>query len=104
MVTLNALFLDLLLWLQSQPKGITFVDLNKGDPQPNFFTFILGTFKLIGIGLIVVAAVGAVLGLLRIWMRRRFPENRLNGVDAEPLTFLKLNKPSDTPGAPAADA
>ncbi|MGH9463478.1 MAG: hypothetical protein ACRD1X_19920 [Vicinamibacteria bacterium] len=95
MTALNTELLNVLLWLQAQPEGITFVDLNKFEPQPTFFTFILGTFKLIGIGLLVVAVIGGVIGLLRIWVRRRFPENRLNGIDVEPLTFLHLNEHSE---------
>jgi hypothetical protein len=95
MTALNTGLLNVLFWLQSQPQGITFVDLNKFDPQPTFFTFILGTFKLIGIGLLAVSVIGGIIGLLRIWVRRRFPENRLNGVNVEPLTFLHLNEHSE---------
>jgi hypothetical protein len=95
MTALHAQLLNVAAWLQSQPKGVTFVDLNKFDPHPNFFTFILGTFKVIGIGLIVVTLVGGLIGLLRIWVRRTFPGNRLNGADVEPLTFLHINEHSD---------
>ncbi len=107
MTILSALFVNIyvwLLWIQQQGQGITFVDLNKWDPQPTFFFFILVTFKFIGIALLVAAAIGAVGGLIRIWIRLRFPGNRLNGVDVEVLTFLHLNEHSEAPGAPAADA
>jgi hypothetical protein len=92
MTALNIQLVNVLLWLQSQPQGITFVDLNKGEPQVTFFTFIIVAFKFIGLGLLVAAAIGGLVGLFRIWVRRRFPENRMNGIDVEPLTFLHLNK------------
>lgn len=100
MIALNALFVNVyvwLLWIQQQGpgQGITFVDLNKGDPQPSFFVFILITFRFIGYALLVAAAIGAVGGLIRIWIRLRFPGNRLNGVDVEVLTFLHLNEHSE---------
>lgn len=100
------LYLALLAIQQQQGpgQGITFVDLNKGEPQITFFTFILVAFKFIGIAILVMAAIGALIGLFRIWVRRRFPDNPMNGIDTEPLTFLHLNQDSETPGAPAADA
>lgn len=110
MAVWNVQFVNLYLWLlsiQQQPvpdQGITFVDLNKGEPQITFFTFIIGAFKFIGVAIIVMAAVGALIGLFRIWMRRRFPDNPVNGIDTEPLTFLHLNESPETPTAPAADA
>jgi hypothetical protein len=95
MTALNTELLNALLWLQSQPQGITFVDLNKGEPQITFFSFILVAFKFIGIALLAAGTIGALIGLFRIWVRRRFPENRLNGIDVEPLTFLHLNENSE---------
>jgi hypothetical protein len=100
MIALNVLFVNVyvwLLWIQQQGpgQGITFVDLNKGDPQPSFFAYILITFRFIGYAVLVAAAIGAVGGLIRIWIRLRFPGNRLNGVDVEILTFLHLNEHSE---------
>ena len=109
MTILNALFVNAyvwLLWIQQQGpgQGITFVDLNKSNPEPTFFAFILLTFKFIGYALLAATAVGAAVGLVRIWIRRRFPDNRLNGVDVEPMTLLHLNEDSEAPGAPGSDA
>ena len=107
MTALHAQLLEALLWIQSQPQGITFVDLNKGEPQVTFFSFILVAFQFIGIALLAAGAIGALVGLFRIWVRRRFPDNRLNGIDVEPLTFLHLNEDTEVPeapGAPAAEA
>ena len=107
MASWNAFWIGAYVWLLSIPQqgpGVTFIDLDNVDPQPTFFDFILGTFKLIGIAILVVAAIGALVGLVRIWVRRKFPENPVNGIDTEPLTFLHLNESPEAPGAPAADA
>jgi hypothetical protein len=110
MAVWNAQFISLYVWLlslqqqQGPGQGITFVDLNKGEPQVSFFTFIIGAFKFIGLAILFMAAVGILTGFFRIWVRRRFPDNRLNGIDVEAMTHLHLNEHSETPNAPAADA
>jgi hypothetical protein len=84
--------ISLAVWLQSQTDGVTFVELSDGEPKPTLAWVILSTFALIGIALLITIGIGAGTGLLRIWIRRRFPNNQLNGADAEPLVFLHLNE------------
>ncbi len=84
--------LSLGVWLQSKPGGVTFIDLKDPDPVPSLAWVILTTFTAIGLALLVATGVGAGVGLLRIWARNRFPNNRLNGIAAEPLTFLHLGQ------------
>lgn len=95
MAVLNAQLLGILLWIQSQPQGITFIDLTRGDSHLTLASVILGTFRSIGIALLVAAAIGGTVGLFRIWVCRRFPDNGLNGVDVEPFTLLHLNEHSE---------
>ncbi len=84
--------LSLGVWLQSKQGGVTFIDLTDPDPGPSFAWVILTTFTAIGIALLVATGVGAGVGLLRIWTRNRFPNNRLNGIAVEPLTLLHLGQ------------
>jgi hypothetical protein len=44
------------------------------------------------VALLVTIGIGAGVGLLRIWARKRFPNNRLNGIAVEPLTLLHLSQ------------
>ena len=82
--------LNLAIWLQSKQGAVTFIDLKDKDPEPGLIWVILTTFAAIGVALLLTIAVGAGVGLLRIWARKRFPNNRLNGIAVEPLTFLHL--------------
>lgn len=84
--------LSLAVWLQQKQGGVTFIDLKEPDPGPTLVSVILTTFTAIGIALLVTLAVAGVVGLLRIWIRKRFPNNRLNGIAVEPLTFLHLSQ------------
>lgn len=84
--------ISLVVWLQSQPDGVTFVALADAEPKPTFAWVILTTFALIGVVLLITTGIGVGTGLFRIWIRRRFPNNQLNGPDAEPLVFLHLNE------------
>ena len=91
----------LAVWLQSKQGGVTFIDL-KPDPEPNIIWVILSTFAAIGIALLVTIAIGAGVGLLRIWVRKRFPNNRMNGIAVEPLTFLHLGpEQTEDDGSPS---
>jgi len=91
--------LGLALWIQSKGQGITFVDLRDTETQPTLAWVILTALALIGIALLVAVGIGAGVGLLRIWIRKRFPNNRFNGRDVEPLTFLHLNDHPDHEGS-----
>ena len=84
------------VWLQSKQGGVTFIDLKDPAPGPSLACVILTTFTAIGLALLVATGVGAGVGLLRIWARNRFPNNRLNGIAVEPLTLLHLGQ--DEPG------
>ena len=83
--------LSLLLWLQPSESGVTFIDLVDPEPERSVAWFILRIFALIGVALLITMGVGAGAGFLRIWIMRRFPHNRLNGVEDEALTRLHLN-------------
>jgi hypothetical protein len=91
--------LGLALWLQSKQEGVTFVDLTDPEPKPTLAWVILTTFALIGVALLATIGIGAAVGLVRIWMRKRFPNNRLNGIAVEPLTFLHLNDEPEHDGS-----
>lgn len=95
---MTSYLLSLGVWLQSKQGGVTFIDLKDPDPDPatTLARVILTTFVAIGVALLVATGVGAGAGLLRIWARKRFPNNRLNGIAVEPLTLLHLGQ--DEPG------
>jgi len=78
------------LLLQEQP-GATFVKIAE-EPDPSLAWVILSTFALIGILLAVTVGIGAGVGLLRIWLSRRFPHNHFNGTLDEPTIRLHLNE------------
>lgn len=82
----------LLLLAMLQPKApVTFVDLTK-DKDPSIVWFILATFGLIGLLIAITVGLGAGVGILRIWVMRRFPGNAFNGPDDEPTIRLHLNE------------
>lgn len=87
--------LGLLIRLQSTPGGVTFVDLTERRPEPTLAWLILSTFALIGVAVLITVGIGGGIGLLRIWIMRRFPHNRLNGLEDEAMIQLHLH---DRPG------
>lgn len=81
--------------LQGQePSGVTFINIAR-EPDPSLGWLILSTFALIAILLAVTVGIGAGVGLLRIWISRRFPNNPFNGAEVEPTIRLHLH---DQPG------
>ncbi len=92
MNVMTSYLFNLTVWLQQKQGGVTFIDLKDPNPDPNLAWVILTTFVAIGVALAVAIGVGAGFGLLRIWVRKRFPNNRLNGTAAEPITFLHLGQ------------
>ncbi len=79
------------LWiLQQAPRAVTFVDLTK-EKDPSLAWLILSTFGFIAVLLLVTAAIGAGIGMLRIWIARRFPTNAFNGLEDEPHVRLHLS-------------
>lgn len=82
-----------------QQGGITFIEIGNKEPDHNIVWVILSTFALIGVGLIVTAALGFTFGFARIWIFNHFPGNKLNGPDFELTTQLHLSdhaKPNTT--------
>ncbi len=79
-----------LAWAQTQP-GITFIDMTESEPEHRLAWVILSTFALIGIALLITIAIGTGAGFLRIWISSKFPQNKLNGPQREPLTQLHLS-------------
>jgi hypothetical protein len=90
----------LLAWAQSQPNGVTFIDVTNKEPNHNIVWVILSTFALIGIALLITAGLGAGVGAIRIFIFKHFPGNKWNGPDYDPVTRLNLDmhsKPDSTP-------
>jgi hypothetical protein len=81
----------LALLLQQQPSGVTFINLNK-EPDPSLAWLILSTVGLIGLLLAITVGIGAGIGLVRLWIRKRFPHNRFNGAEDEPTIRLHLHE------------
>jgi len=57
-----ARMLSLLLWAQTQPGGVTFIEIGNKEPEHDLIWVILSTFALIGLSLVIMTALGAGLG------------------------------------------
>jgi len=76
--------------LQTAPRAVTYVDFTK-EKDASVAWLILGTFGLIAILFVFALGIGAGVGMLRIWLARRFPHNPFNGVEDEPHIRLHLS-------------
>lgn len=81
----------LLAWAQTEPPGVTYIDMGNTEPEHGIVWVILSTFALIAVGLLVTLGLGAGVGALRIWIFKHFPGNTLNGPDHEVMTRLHLD-------------
>ena len=90
--------LSLLAWAQTEQGGVTYIDVTNNGPQHNIAWVILSTFLLIAIALVITIGLGAGMGAIRIWIFNKFPGNKLNGPDYDPVTRLHLDDhtPTDT--------
>ena len=93
--------LYLMAWAQSQPGGVTYIDVGSSEPDHNIVWVILSTFVLIGIALVIMVILGAGMGALRIWIFEHFPGNKLNGPEYEVMTRLHLNDHPKTDSPPS---
>jgi hypothetical protein len=80
-----------LAWLQTEQPGVTYIDVAPKEPEHNLIWFLLSTFVLIGIALLITAGIGAGTGFLRILIVKYFPGNKLNGPEYEATTLLHLH-------------
>ena len=65
--------------LLQQRQTVEFITLPNPDPPPGILTLILESFALAGALLGGTVIVGLGFGLFRIWLLRRYPDNRFNG-------------------------
>ena len=62
-----------------QRQTVEFVTLPNPEPPRGILTLILESFALAGTLLLGTVLVGLGFGLFRIWLIRRYPDNRFNG-------------------------
>ena len=65
--------------LLQQRQTVEFITLPDPEPPRGILSLILESFALAGVLLLGTVVIGLSFGLFRIWLLRRYPENRFNG-------------------------
>ena len=65
--------------LQERRQVVEYVTLANPEPERGILALILESFALAGTLLLGTVLVGLGVGLFRIWLLRRYPENSFNG-------------------------
>lgn len=78
--------------LLRQPPPIEYFTLPDPEPPRGILSLILDSFALAGTLLLGTVVVGLGFGLFRIWLLRRYPNNRFNGSGRD-IPRLDLSPP-----------
>ena len=71
---------SLVSWaMLQQRQTVEFVTLPQVEPPRGILTLILESFALAGTLVLATVLVGLGFGIFRIWLIRRYPDNRFNG-------------------------
>ena len=71
---------SLVSWaMLQQRQTVEFVTLPQTEPPSGILTLILDSFALAGTLLLGTVFVGLGFGIFRLWLIRRYPDNRFNG-------------------------
>ena len=65
--------------LLQQRQTVEYVTLPNPEPPRGILTLIIESFALAGTLLLGTVLVGLGVGLFRVWLLRRYPDNRFNG-------------------------
>lgn len=65
--------------LLQQRQTVEFITLPDPEPPRGILTLILESFALAGTFILATVVIGFGFGLFRIWLLRRYPDNRFNG-------------------------
>ena len=65
--------------LLQQRQTVEFITLPDPEPPRGILTLILESFALAGTFILATVVIGFGFGLFRIWLLRRYPNNRFNG-------------------------
>lgn len=65
--------------LLQQRQTVEFITLPNPEPPRGILTLIIESFALAGTLLLATVIIGLGFGLFRIWLLRRYPDNRFNG-------------------------
>ena len=90
------MFAPLAKALLQQPLPIEYFTLPDPEPPRGILFLILESFALAGALLLGTVIVGLGFGLFRIWLLRRYPDNRFNGSGRD-IPRLDLSPPRQKP-------
>lgn len=65
--------------LLQQRQTVEFITLPNPEPPRGLLTLIVESFALAGTLLLGTVVIGIGFGFFRIWLLRRYPDNRFNG-------------------------
>lgn len=65
--------------LLQQRQTVEFITLPDPEPPRGILALILESFALAGAFILATVVIGFGFGLFRIWLLRRYPNNRFNG-------------------------
>ncbi len=65
--------------LLQQRQVVEFITLPNPEPERGILAVILDSFVMVGVFLGATVVVGIGIGVLRLWLLRRYPDNRFNG-------------------------